>query len=350
MLSSVNKRCSNIELLRILAMFLVLVLHALFLSIGTPNKAQCIATPGNAFLRLFFQSLAIVAVNVFVLISGWFGIKPTVKKLLSLLFQVFFFTITILIVYGFIHGFSNITPRSLLKSLMITKCYWFVKSYICLFIISPVLNLFVEKAEKSTFSLVLILFFTFQIIYGWTDSAPEFNYGYSALSFAGLYLLARYLRIYPIQIMSNMIICIIAYFVLSLILALGIWILIKYDFHTNHSVPVAFSYINPFVVLSSLSLFFFFINIEIPSSKVINWISTSVFSVYIIHINGFLFPFFRESVWYLYSNFPIVIRGLLILIFLVFVFMMCVLLDKVRLFVWILVDNVCSKDSYNNQW
>ena len=90
MINTSRNRQTNIELLRIIAMFFVLVLHSLFIAIGTPSQEQCIKTPGNAVFRLFLQSLAIVAVDIFVLISGWFGIKPTLKKMLSLLFQVFF--------------------------------------------------------------------------------------------------------------------------------------------------------------------------------------------------------------------------------------------------------------------
>lgn len=334
MTTPINKRSSNIELLRILAMFLVLVLHALNLAIGIPNQTQCIASPGNAFIRLFLQSLSIVAVNVFILISGWFGIKPTLKKLISLMFQVFFFTISILLVSGIIRGFGNISPGSMLKSLMITKSYWFVKSYICLFILSPILNLFAEKADKRTFGLLLICFFVFQTIYGWTDSAPEFNYGYSVIAFIGLYLLARYLKMYPVRQLSDRRLCFSAYLLLSLLLALGVWTLIRVGFHTKHSIPVAFSYINPLVVLSSIALFFSFANTEIPYSKTINWLAVSAFSVYIIHINGYVFRYFKETVWHIYTTFPVFVRSVLILLFLMGVFLICVLLDKVRLTIW----------------
>lgn len=326
-------------------MFLVLVLHSLFLAIGTPSQSQCIDAPGNAIIRLFFQSLSIVAVNVFILISGWFGIRPTLRKLLSLLFQVFFFTIIILITFGIIQGFSSISIGSMLKSLMITKSYWFVKSYICLFILSPVLNLFAEKADKRSFSLVLICFFVFQCIYGWTDSAPEFNYGYSVISFVGLYLLARYLRIYPIRQLSNRRKTFSSYLFLSLLLALGVWFLVRAGFHTDHTISIAFSYINPIVILSSLALFFTLVNTEVPYSKTINWIAASVFSVYIIHINGFIFRYFRNTVWYIYSSFPAVIRGLLILLFLVMVYMACILLDKIRIRAWKGLENAIVKTS-----
>ena len=315
-------------------MFLVLVHHANILSIGIPSAAECVSAPGNTFFRFFVQSLAIVAVDVFVLISGWFGIKPSLKKLLALLFQVFFFTLSIPLVFCLIKGFGVLTPRAILKSLMITKCYWFVKSYVCLFILSPVLNMFAEKAPKRTFSIVLILFFAFQTIYGWTDSAPEFNYGSSVVSFCGLYLLARYLRLYPLRFQTNRRLCVSAYFILSLVLTVAIWLATRLNFHPEYAVKIAYSYINPLTVLSATALLLTFVNTEIPYSKAINWIAASAFSVYIIHINGFIFRHFQHAVWYMYSNYPVALRSVLIICFLVLVFMACVLLDKIRLFVW----------------
>lgn len=333
-------RDSNIELLRIFAMFLVLVLHANSLVIGIPGTEECQISPANTFVRFLIQSLSIVAVDTFVLISGWFGIRPSIKKLCSLLFQVFFFTLSILAVHCIIHGWNSVTIGAVLKSFMITKCYWFIKSYICLFLISPVLNLFVEKVSRNTYVFVLIGFLGFQTIYGWTDSAPEFFYGYSVISFAGLYLMARYLRIYPPHIIPSRTVCLLCYLALSVLLSLATWLLTKANFHTEHAIPIAFSYINPVIILASLALLYTFILTKIPCSKAINWIAASVFSVYIIHINGFLFHYYRDTVWYLYSTFPISIRWALILCFLALVFIVCVLLDKIRLFTWRKVEKI----------
>ena len=338
-----SQRSSNIELLRILAMFLVLVQHANFLGIGTPYTVECLAAPGNTFVRFLVQTLSFVAVDVFVLISGWFGIKPTLKKLFSLLFQVLFFTISILLIFGLVKGFGAIHLKSVFKAFMITKCYWFVKSYICLFILSPVLNAFVEKASKRTFEIVLICFFAFQTIYGWTDSAPEFNYGASVVAFCGLYLLARYLRLYPISFLSREKLCVLSYLGLSLVLAFFIWFLVRMDFHTEYAVKITFSHVNPVIILSSVALLMAFVNIDMPCSKAINWIAASAFAVYIIHINGFIFHYFQDAVWHIYSNYPVALRSILILCFLAVVFMACVLLDKVRIYVWQKIDKTFLK-------
>ena len=75
------------ELLRIVAMFLVLVVHADFFSLGTPTQELCQTMPLFAWGQFVVQSIAVVCVNVFVLLSGWFAIRPKWKSFLNFIFQ-----------------------------------------------------------------------------------------------------------------------------------------------------------------------------------------------------------------------------------------------------------------------
>ena len=85
-----KERLSNFELLRILAMFLVLVVHANFFSINVPTHIECIRNGAVSFFRFFIESISIVCVDVFVLLSGYFGIKCRVKSFFNLFFQIIF--------------------------------------------------------------------------------------------------------------------------------------------------------------------------------------------------------------------------------------------------------------------
>ena len=78
-------RNSNIELLRIIAMLMILGLHVNFLAIGQPNAQEIISSPIQSFIRLFAEYACIVGVNVFVLISGWFGIHYKPKGIVQFL-------------------------------------------------------------------------------------------------------------------------------------------------------------------------------------------------------------------------------------------------------------------------
>ena len=90
-------RLSNIELLRIVSMFCVLIVHADYGALGWPDQSELFSNTNYTIIRTIIESLAIVAVNVFVLISGWFGIKFKWNSLLKLLFQCAFFSLVYIV-------------------------------------------------------------------------------------------------------------------------------------------------------------------------------------------------------------------------------------------------------------
>ena len=194
-------RQSNMELLRIVAMFLVLLVHADFFSLGAPSASDCVNTPVGSFLKVFFEAISIACVDIFVCLSGWFGIKPTVRGFFNFVFQCLFWLIGLYVV-TLILGTSSISMQGLKGCFALTKLNWFIKAYILLYILAPVLNAFVDKVSRKDFKNVLIAFFTFEFVYGWifSGSTQHIQDGYSTISFIGLYLLARYARLYQPRI------------------------------------------------------------------------------------------------------------------------------------------------------
>lgn len=87
----VKVRESNIELLRNILMFMILVIHANFVSLPRIDIGELTSNTVPSVTRFFIESLGIVAVNVFVLISGWFGIRTRFKSVLSFIYQILFF-------------------------------------------------------------------------------------------------------------------------------------------------------------------------------------------------------------------------------------------------------------------
>lgn len=188
-------RNSNVELLRIISMFLVLVVHADYFSLGAPTVEDCIGNRMATLFRIGVESASIVCVNVFVLISGWFGIHFKWKSLLGFMFQVFFFGC---VIYGFCVVFlgTSVCLKGIAECFQITQWNWFVKAYILLYLISPVLNEFCKNADRKSFITLLCCFFVFQTIYGCSGAAKFIEAGYSTISFIGLYLLAQFLHRY----------------------------------------------------------------------------------------------------------------------------------------------------------
>ena len=145
-------RESNMELLRIVSMLMVLLLHANFLVFGTPTAADATCQPVATFLRLFFESVSIVGVNLFVFISGWYGIKAKVSRIAAFLFQVFFF---VAVCYGaevVVLG-TNTFSFSYLFHLLRMDSYWFAQAYLILYVLSPALNkLNIRRIATTCFS------------------------------------------------------------------------------------------------------------------------------------------------------------------------------------------------------
>lgn len=335
-------RDSNMELLRCVAMLLVIVAHTDFLSLGVPQYTEIVACPFSVFFRFFVQALSVVCVDVFILLSGWYGIKPTTNRFCEFLFQVFFFSLLIYIVLVLIEPNNYLNLKSVSKVLMLNSGdYWFVKSYILLYLFSPILNVFVECCNSSKqFLLFLFPFFIFQTIYGWLsiNGANELGGGYSAISFMGLYLLARYMRLYPHRYtMLNAYQYFIIFF--SIVLFLTV---ISYGI-TLMDIPVVgriFTYTNPLVIFESMTLVYAFSKIKIKSD-VINWIAISCFAVYLIHANEFILrAYYGCWIKYLFDN----ENGLMFILYvsmtIIFVFFISILIDKIRIIIWNIVCRI----------
>ena len=115
-----KERLSGMELLRIIAMFLVLVVHANYFSLGTPTCQDVQTDAWASFARMFFQSLSIGCVDVFVLLSGWFGIQPKLSSFLNLLFQCAYFLFGIYAICLII-GMSQLNVHGLKGCLLLLK-------------------------------------------------------------------------------------------------------------------------------------------------------------------------------------------------------------------------------------
>lgn len=319
------ERKSNIELLRIVAMLFVVLLHANYFSLGRVDITDIIINPIPAFFKAYLEQLCIVCVNVFVLISGWFGIRPTLKGGLSLLFQVFFFHILIILVLLAIG--ESIPASGFYRLFYEDSPYWFVIAYLILYAVSPILNAFIETVNVRTYLSVLVSFFLLEFAFGWMSNVAGavYNEGYSAISFMGLYLLARYLYKYPTKIITFSIPQnIMLYFLFSL-LPILLFFLTKREFNYM-------AYTSPFVISASVFFFMAFNKMKF-SNKVINYLACSSFTIYLVHLH----PLVKDHFICLMRSAFEKLGGMYILFavsFAIILGLICMILDKVRIFVW----------------
>lgn len=312
-------------------MFLVLVVHADFLTFGSPTLSNFHTAPLNAFTRTFIEFLSIVCVNVFILISGWFSIRPTVKGLCNFIFQCLYFIVGIYLIM-LVTGKASVNPHEIMGLVGLTTDDWFIKSYIGLYILSPILNAFIEKSSKKQLGIILIAFYCFQTYFGTLHSALFICDGYSTFSFIGLYLLARYLKIYGKSIAKY-----------GIYIYLGSALMNTIIFYMLKVAGISISqynYISPFVVTGSAGLILCFSSIRVKTNKLINWIAKSCFAVYLMHTNYYINQYiYYDNIRAIYDELS-GIQCLSVMVgFMILVFVLAIVIDQPRRWMW----NFCSK-------
>lgn len=119
---------------------------------------------------------------------------------------------------------------------------------------------------------------------------------------------------------------------LSLFMAMIFFIAIKLGI--NRVAGEMFTYDNPLVILSSVLLLLAFHRLRFQS-KVVNWIATSSFAVFLLHTNPNLcVPYFIPLMNNLYADYSGIMLLLTMLFVLALIFMIAVLFDQVRIIVY----------------
>ena len=327
-----NERNYSFDMFRVVAMLLVLAVHANYFSIGAPTQMELMGNPIQSFFRIFNEQICIICVNCFILISGWFLIHPCIKSFLNLLFQISFYFIGIICVFAI---FGEFSLSNLLDNI---SSYWFIPSYLVLYIISPILNTYIKNVPKKEYRFFLIVFFAFQFLFGWLVDIGKFAKGFSPMSFVGLYLLSHYLRLYTPTFLNSkwkcLAVCLLSTIIPTLITILGIW-------YKDIIIGWMINYNCPFVVLSSVSLLLLFSSFTIKkdASKIINFIGVSSFSIYLVHTHPFLINYYKKIMLYIYENYSSLIYISLVLLSIFSISITCILFDKIRLYCW---NKICK--------
>lgn len=315
-------------------MFLVLYVHANFFGLGAPTLAQLHAQPADATLSVVCEALAVVCVNVFVLISGWFGIRPKTRSISAFLFQCLFFLVGIYAVL-LLTGQAELSLKGVARCFFLTKWNWFPKAYLVLYILAPALNALVEHSSRQQLRRILFFYFLFQTGYDWVTQATYFFIGgYSPLSFFGLYLLARYVRIYQPR-WSQLRARTDAWIYIGLCLlnaggTLASTILGDVYFPVRDRMIL---YTNPLVIAAALFLLLAFTKVKLQS-RFINWCAASAFAVFLFHTNpNIADPYFKPLVQWLHAQWGAA-YFVGVLPVLAGIFFLSVLLDQLRLALW----------------
>ncbi len=303
MSEKVKMRSSNLELLRIFAMMGVVILHYNNEYMGG-GFAYVAKGSLNYWLLYVLEAFAISAVNLFILISGYFmctSDKRPVIKPLKLIVQVIVFKEAIYIFSYIMSATSSgagVNAEALGSGILdnLVPNNYFVILYMVLYFISVYINIVFDALDEvKTRRMMITLLILFSL---WPTLADIFNYvtgiswnglstiglygsqnGYTIVNFALMYMIGAYLRKYSHKTYKEGKL-IVAY--ICIIAVISVWF-VAGDLFGAKSSNVAYEYCNPLVILSAVLIFLIFKQLKMPSSKIINGLAKGSFTVFLAH-------------------------------------------------------------------
>ena len=337
-------RNSNIEILRILCMLFIIGGHVIM------NYKNDELGTLEYYISNILRSFFIVAVNCYVIISGYFSIKLNIKKLLKMSMQISFYSIVIYLIMVLINVHVVDVKRDLLMLFpIITKRYWYITTYFVLCIISPVLNILIERLSKKQFKVMLIVGFIIfyclpTICYVINAPTVTADSGYGIVNFICLYLLGRYIKLYFYDNKSWRFYS-LAFIVVSLSLFLANHMLtVIFGFYFNSFI----SYDTIFVLLASFMLFMIFKNINIRS-KLINILAKYSLVAYIIHMHPILTSYLFNNIFNISKYYGIEYLMEILLIPIIIYTSSCII-ELVRILIFDKIENHIIDKIFNSKF
>ena len=323
LISSQNRQ-SNFELLRIISQIYIVLYHIMLYFIYPASQ------------DVFFKSIQLwlhIGVINFVLISGFFGIKPSIKGLVKLL--------SIFLVYSIpeiVYGISlAVSFKDMIKSLLVISHthYWFIRTYLFLYLISPILNLWIKKANIKQ-QIYLLLALLFICVYMGTSLGDNtLSDGKNVLNFSFIYLIGNMIKRKQNELKSIS----LKYWIISYIL-LNLFLICGYSLLSSSVVGIfiwqmSFPYCSPLLIVNSILFFMIFLHLKV-NSGLINYLAKSSLAIYLIHEST---PFVLEPIGHISKSLYCFINNsffllIVLIVFSVFIACASIAIDKFLTPVW----------------
>lgn len=314
-----KERNSNFELLRLFSMFSIVFYHLLLFKINALSDSYWL-----------YKGLTIIShfgVIVFVLISGWFGIKLSWKRIFNIYIPCIVYAI--LIYFLFADKWELKTFLSLFFPFDNDNPLWFIPVYFYLCLLSPIVNKLLDSYSASDYIKTLLLLSIFEFYFGFIRGYEVAWEGRKIICFIFLYILGRFCRILIATKLNNKL---LKFRKCSLLILFFIFIGIlfcKYSgvvFLSKLSGSF-FAYNSPGLIFIAILILFVFSTFSIQL-RAINFIASSSFAIYLIGSNPYILNFTNNVGEYLYKSSSFVgIQLMLLLFFSVIICIVCLSID-----------------------
>lgn len=334
--SNSKMRESGIELLKILAIFIIVISHVVkTLTVKYPEVPNYdymidVSRATNDIrniICLIFRYFGVWGNSIFFICSSWFLLKSKgfkKRKWLFMLAEIWVISVIILIItYLILNG--GISNKIILKSFFPTLFMnnWYMTCYLLFYPIHPILNKVIYSMNKvqlfrSSMGLAIVY-----IILNFIDG--EWFFASNIILWIAIYFvmayLQRYLSCFMNDIKRNIAVFLFGSFgflgsiLITEFIGLHISALSDKMLHWD-------SNSNPFLLAMAITMFNIFRNMKFKN-KFINYISSLSLLIYIIHENLILKIYFRTALWnFMYNEFGYshVVFWILVLSLSIFIF------------------------------
>lgn len=250
-ISNKKTRDSNIELLRIVAMMMIVFHHISF------HTKSYLLIGKNHFASLVLVNGGKIAVIIYILIKGYYSkeSKVNISRPLILVVKVIIYSVLFMLIFG-VYDFFNIEEY---------KQYWFINKWLIFIAIEPIIKICEKNLTKKILNLILVLIAILYLI-------PQKGL-YDVEAFVYIYLFGRHILPKLVKILDNQTLNIFAVIILY-------FAIIVFDLGMR-------PYTTIIPLLTATMIFVLFANIKIKNN-IINTIGKCTIGVYLIHDNSYV--------------------------------------------------------------
>ena len=298
-------RNSSIELLKILAMFCIVVFHV-NMSLGVSQIIPPYHSTHEALqpVNLTLQTISyfgVIGNVIFWVCSCWFLVsdsRMSVRKVFFTMADVWVISMLVFMISACFIGLSSLKGaviNSVFPTLLSNN--WYITCYLILYALHPLLNKIINGFDqRSYFRFVIVFFLLYSIT---TILYPDLLFTSELIVFAMIYFVVGYLKQYGEKLCCNRRLNLMT---LALSIAALCAYTLLFDYlSVNYGIATERSQFwrkmgNPFVIMMAVSLFNLFRSFEFRNS-IINYISSLTLFIYIIHENIVVPSLYREPLW-----------------------------------------------------
>ncbi|MDO4921678.1 MAG: acyltransferase [Phascolarctobacterium sp.] len=355
------ERNYGLDLLRITAMFMVLLLHIL----GQGGILKALPPPETKIHFSKFAAAWLVeifaycAVNCYAILTGYnyFGKAIKFAKIMIFWLQVLFYTTGISLIF-WLSG-NNIPKNIWLASLLPVTygVYWYVTAYFGLFLLMPILNQGLVGVDRQKLKRYMIILFVFVSVLPTLFMKDPYilNRGYSLIWLLLLFLLGGAIR--KLDVVNNVSSVFAMKMFFTSVIFTWIWkiafdILTKYIALKINPANIFIKYTSPTIIFSGVFLFILFAKIKVSNERfknLIKFFAPAAFGIYLIHLHPLIWKgIFRGfSAGFIKSHVLMMLAK--ILLSAILIYLSCTLIEiiRIKLFHYLKVEekiqDVCNK-------